>query len=196
MGRVLQKLPEEKEMDSSTVSEKNVTFDFDTAQQSFTTFGNEETSDNLDWFGNETRKLHEKRVKREKRRKKKSLRTQILLQNAEEVGNAVAQTQDLDKENEQPKKKRKVAPPVAKKTRRVTEVKPFSFTLREERKKKEKENKMECSEDDDDDICFKMPMRPNGQATRKRQVASLSRLNELAKPKMKKTVSDSSLHLV
>ena len=63
--RVLQKLPEEKEMDSSTVSEKNVTFDFDTAQQSFTTFGNEdsieETSDNLDWFGNETRKLHEKR---------------------------------------------------------------------------------------------------------------------------------------
>ena len=132
-------------------------------------------------------------MKREKRRKKKSLRTQILLQNAEEVGNAVAQTQDLDKENEQPKKKRKVAPPVAKKTRRVTEVKPFSFTLREERKKKEKENKMECSEDDDDDICFKMPMRPKGQATRKRQVASLSRLNELAKPKMKKTVSDSSL---
>ena len=64
--RILQKLPsEEKEMDSSTVSEKNVTFDFDTAQQSFTTFGNEdsieETSDNLDWFGNETRKLHEKR---------------------------------------------------------------------------------------------------------------------------------------
>ena len=135
-------------------------------------------------------------MKREKRRKKKSLRTQILLQNAEEVGNAVAQTQDLDKENEQPKKKRKVAPLVAKKTetrRRITEVKPFSFTLREERKKKEKENKMECSEDDDDDICFKMPMRPNGQATRKRQVASLSRLNELAKPKMKKTVSDSSL---
>ena len=129
------------------------------------------------------------RVKREKRRKKKSLRTQILLQNAEEV----AQTQDLDKENEQPKKKRKVAPQVVKKTRRITEVKPFSFTLREERKKKEKESQMECSEDDDDDICFKMPMRPKGQATRKRQVASLSRLNELAKPKMKKTVSDSSL---
>ena len=58
--RILQKLPsEEKEMDSSTVSEKNVTFEFDTA--SCTTFGHEETSDNLDWFGNETRKLHEKR---------------------------------------------------------------------------------------------------------------------------------------
>ena len=50
-------------MDSSTISEKNVTFDFEVAEQaSFTTFGNEEkSSDNLDWFGNETRKLHEKR---------------------------------------------------------------------------------------------------------------------------------------
>ena len=29
--------------------------------ESFTTFGNEQSSDNLEWFGNETRKLHEKR---------------------------------------------------------------------------------------------------------------------------------------
>ena len=135
-------------------------------------------------------------MKREQRRKKKSLRTQILLKNTEEVGNAaqnVAQTQDLDKENEQPKKKRKVGKIETKS--RVTVVKPFAFTLREERKKKEKENMMECSEDDDDDICFKMPIRPKSQAPRKRQIASLSRINELAKPKnrMKKTVSDSSL---
>ena len=135
-------------------------------------------------------------MKREQRRKKKSLRTQILLKNTEEIGNAaqnVAQTQDLDKENEQPKKKRKVGKIETKS--RVTVVKPFSFTLREERKKKEKENMMECSEDDDDDICFKMPIRPKSQAPRKRQIASLSRINELAKPKnrMKKTVSDSSL---
>ena len=46
-------------MDSSTVSEKNVTFDFEVPTG--VTFGNEETSDNLEWFGNETRKLHEKR---------------------------------------------------------------------------------------------------------------------------------------
>ena len=128
-----------------------------------------------------------------------------MLKNTEDIGNAARNVdQDLDKENAQPKKKRKVAPSLVKKVevkprRRVTEVKPFSFTLREERKKKEKENQMECSEDDDDDFCFKMPMRPKGQssalaqAPRKRQVASLSRLNQLAKPKMKKTVSDSAL---
>ena len=52
-----------KIMDKSTVSEKNLTFDFDIAdQESFTTFGKEETSgENLDWFGNETKKLHEKK---------------------------------------------------------------------------------------------------------------------------------------
>ena len=129
-----------------------------------------------------------------------------MLKNTEDIGSAARNVeQDLDKENEQPKKKRKVAPSLVKKVepvktrRRVTEVKPFSFTLREERKKKEKENQMECSEDDDDDFCFKMPMRPKeqssavAQAPRKRQVASLSRLNQLAKPKMKKTVSDSAL---
>lgn len=50
-------------MDTSTVSEKNVTFEFETAEQkSFTTLGVEESStEDLDWFGNETRKLHEKR---------------------------------------------------------------------------------------------------------------------------------------
>ena len=104
----------------------------------------------------------------------------------------VPHSQDMDKENEQPKKKRKVIP--TEKRRRVTEVKPFSFTLREERKKKEKERKNNCSEeDDDDDICFKMPMRPQGNGPRKRQVASLSRLNQLAKPKMQKSISDSAL---
>lgn len=174
-------------MDASTISEKNVTFDFEVPENG-SPFCSEESSENLDWFGNETRKLHEKRVKREQRRRKKSLRTQILLKNTDEIGNsAVAQ----DKENEQPKKKRKV---IKVEKRRVTQVQPFSFTLREERKKKEKENKMECSEDeDDDDICFKMPMRPKGNGQRKRQFASLSRLNEMAKPKMKKSVSDSSL---
>ena len=52
-------------MDKSTVSEKtfDLSFDFDIAdQESFTTFGKEETSgENLDWFGNETKKLHEKK---------------------------------------------------------------------------------------------------------------------------------------
>ena len=100
----------------------------------------------------------------------------------------------MDKENQQPKKKRKIVQQPSEKRRRVTEVKPFSFTLREERKKKEKESKKSCLEDDDDDdICFKMPMRPQGSGLRKRQVASWSRLTELAKPKMQKSVSDSSL---
>ena len=61
--RILQKLPsEEKEMDSSTLSEKNITFEFDVeTQESFTTFGKEESSENLVWFGKQTKKLHEKR---------------------------------------------------------------------------------------------------------------------------------------
>ena len=140
------------------------------------------------------------RAKRERRRKKKSLRTQILLGNAEAVEQArnIAEAKSqsdegLDKENQQPKKKRKIVQQPTEKRRKVTEVKPFSFTLREERKKKEKEGNKACSEDDDDDICFKMPMRPQGGGVRKRQVASLSRLNQLAKPKMQKSVRDSSL---
>ena len=49
-------------MDSSTLSEKNITFEFDVeTQESFTTFGKEESSENLDWFGKQTKKLHEKR---------------------------------------------------------------------------------------------------------------------------------------
>ena len=120
-----------------------------------------------------------------------------MLKNTEEISqtHSIAQTaaQGLDKENQQPKKKRKIVQQPSEKRRRVTEVKPFSFTLREERKKKEKESKKSCLEDDgDDDICFKMPMRPQGSGLRKRQMASLSRLNQLAKPKMQKSVSDSS----